>query len=97
MPVENEWHLRLRAGVGGPKLWRLRKSTIVKTARDFIAVGTAMSGLPTRTMRQVTRFVLSVFSCRWEVNLLQRQAGYYQRVSTMLAQHSFVKLLKSST
>ncbi len=43
MPVENEWHLRLRTGVGGPKLWSLRKSTIVKTARDFVAVGTAMS------------------------------------------------------
>jgi hypothetical protein len=40
-----EFQLRLRAGVGGPRLWRLRKRTAIKTARDFIEVGTLMSRL----------------------------------------------------
>ncbi len=41
--MESEHEARLRASVGGPALWTLRKRTAMKTARDFIAVGTAMS------------------------------------------------------
>jgi hypothetical protein len=42
---DTEFQSRLRTGVGGPKLWRLRKRTTTKTARDFIEVGTVMSRL----------------------------------------------------
>jgi hypothetical protein len=38
-----EFQSRLRAGIGSPKLWRLRKRTSGKTARDFMAVGTQVS------------------------------------------------------
>jgi hypothetical protein len=41
--MEDTWQSRLRAGVGDSELWSLRKHTAVKTARDFIAVGTLMS------------------------------------------------------
>lgn len=39
---QQEWAKRLRAGIGGPKLWRLRRKTAVATARDLIAVGKKM-------------------------------------------------------
>lgn len=41
--MNEAWRSRLRAGVGGPTLWSFRKRTILKTADDFISVGTAMS------------------------------------------------------
>jgi hypothetical protein len=39
---DQEWAERLRAGVGGPRLWALRKVTAAETAIDFIAVGQMM-------------------------------------------------------
>jgi hypothetical protein len=39
---EQEWAKRLRAGVGGRSLWRLRRKVAVATARDLMAVGQAM-------------------------------------------------------
>jgi len=41
--MDDQWKSQLRAGVDGPRLWSLRKRTVAKTARDFIAVGIAMS------------------------------------------------------
>jgi len=40
---EQEWVTRLRAGVGGRKLWQLRRKTATATARDLIAVGQIMA------------------------------------------------------
>ncbi len=41
---EREWAERLRAGMGGRHLWRLRYKTAIATALDLIAVGKQMSG-----------------------------------------------------
>jgi hypothetical protein len=41
---EREWAERLKAGIGGRKLWRLRYKTAIATALDLIAVGKQMSG-----------------------------------------------------
>lgn len=41
--MEDSWQLRLRASVGDSRLWRLRRQVILKTAREFIAVGKALS------------------------------------------------------
>ena len=41
--MEDSWQSRLRASVGDSKLWRLRRQVIVKTARDFMAVGNVLS------------------------------------------------------
>lgn len=43
LSTEDSWQSRLKAGVGGLGLWTLRKQTVIKTARDFIAVGSSMS------------------------------------------------------
>ncbi len=40
---DTELRSRLRLGIRGPRLWRLRRRTAMKTARDFIKVGTLMS------------------------------------------------------
>lgn len=42
---EQEWTNRLKAGIGGSKLWRLREKTAISTARDLIAVGQGMVGV----------------------------------------------------
>ena len=39
---ESEFRSRLRAGVGGPDLWNLRRDTALHTTRAFSAVGQAM-------------------------------------------------------
>jgi hypothetical protein len=41
---EQEWAKRLRAGIGGRNLWRLRRKAAVATARDLVAVGQKMAG-----------------------------------------------------
>jgi hypothetical protein len=41
--MEDSWQQRLRAGVGDSKLWRLRSQVILKTGRDFMAVGGVLS------------------------------------------------------
>ena len=38
-----EFQSRLQAGIGGPKLWRLRDRTISKTSSDLIRVGRLMT------------------------------------------------------
>ncbi len=40
---EQEWATRLKAGIGGRKLWRLRRKAAIATARDLIAVGQRMA------------------------------------------------------
>jgi hypothetical protein len=40
---DTEFQSRLQAGIGGPKLARLRKRIAMQTGRDFIEVGTGMS------------------------------------------------------
>jgi len=40
---EHEWVKRLRAGIGGRKLWRLRRKTAIATASDLISVGQMMA------------------------------------------------------
>jgi hypothetical protein len=40
---EQEWVTRLKAGIGGHKLWQLRRKTAIATARDLIAVGQKMA------------------------------------------------------
>jgi len=44
---EHEWARRLRAGMGGRHLWRLRYKTAIATAVDLLAVGNEMSGAMT--------------------------------------------------
>lgn len=41
---EREWAEKLRAGIGGRHLWRLRHKTAIGTALDLIALGKRMSG-----------------------------------------------------
>lgn len=41
--MEDSWQTRLRASVGDSKLWKLRRQVILSTAREFVAVGKAMS------------------------------------------------------
>ena len=41
--MDDTWQQRLRAGVGDSKLWRLRRQVILKTGRDFMAVGGVLS------------------------------------------------------
>ena len=36
---QREFANRLKAGIGGSKLWRLRRKTAIATAHDLIAVG----------------------------------------------------------
>jgi hypothetical protein len=40
---EQEWVTRLKAGIGGRNLWRLRRKTATASARDLIAVGKRMA------------------------------------------------------
>src|SRR2546425_366006 len=40
---EQEWARGLKAGIGGRKLWRLRRKAAIATARDLIAVGQRMA------------------------------------------------------
>jgi hypothetical protein len=40
--IDAEFQSRLRAGIGGPRLRRLRKRTAIATAQDFVKVGTLM-------------------------------------------------------
>ena len=40
---ESVFQARLRAGVGGPELWNLRKETALHTTHSFLAVGRAMA------------------------------------------------------
>jgi len=40
--MDDAWQTRLRASVGDSSLWRLRKQVIIKTARDFSAVGSLL-------------------------------------------------------
>ena len=41
---QREFANRLKAGIGGSKLWRLRRKTAIATARDLIAVGHRIVG-----------------------------------------------------
>jgi hypothetical protein len=41
---QREFANRLNAGIGGSKLWRLRRKTAIATARDLIAVGHRIVG-----------------------------------------------------
>jgi hypothetical protein len=41
--MDDTWQQRLRAGVGDSKLWRLRREVILRTGRDFMAVGSVLS------------------------------------------------------
>jgi hypothetical protein len=40
---EQEWTTRLKVGIGGRKLWRLRRKAAIATARDLISVGQRMA------------------------------------------------------
>jgi hypothetical protein len=40
---ESVFHARLRAGVGGPEMWNLRKEIALHTTQSFLAVGRAMA------------------------------------------------------
>lgn len=43
LSMEDSWQSRLRPSVGDSRLWKLRRQVILSTARDFMAVGGALS------------------------------------------------------